>query len=367
MANRIQLRRDTSANWATINPILADGEPGLEIDTNKIKYGDGTTVWSELDYAGAGFQYANIQEGNVGNPVTSITGIPGDGISLTSDNYSQLMWVPDTNVVTLAEINSNGPAYFSWAYVDNTGFNIENKLSSSHFQWLFSFDGTTQFPHYSFPAADGTSNQVLQTNGNGVISWGTISTVTNQLVNGSYTVALNSSGLLTVPSVIDSTAGTGAVTINSNDGATTHTWTFSDTGTLTFPDSSVQTSAYQFSTIKSAFNATGPNIQIDNAQFSYNNSGNPTVAAVSGTWSGTWTAEANVYNGSSFVSTAYGSSSATWTSIAAYGFGPTFSVGGDKVVAHFTDDTNGHIYKVTWIASSTNPTTNCTIIVEKLI
>ena len=39
MANRIQLRRDTSANWATINPILADGEPGLEIDTNKIKYG----------------------------------------------------------------------------------------------------------------------------------------------------------------------------------------------------------------------------------------------------------------------------------------------------------------------------------------
>ena len=53
MANRIQLRRDTSANWATINPILADGEPGLEIDTNKIKYGDGTHGWVSLSYSGS--------------------------------------------------------------------------------------------------------------------------------------------------------------------------------------------------------------------------------------------------------------------------------------------------------------------------
>jgi len=652
MANRIQLRRDTSANWATINPILADGEPGLEIDTNKIKYGDGTHGWVSLSYSGS-----------------------SDPTRLVNGSYS----------VTLTS------------------------------------DGYVLFPNYRFPAADGTSNQVLQTNGSGVVSWGTINTTTDQLVNGSYTVALNSSGLLTVPSIIDSTAGTGAVTINSNDGATTRTWTFGtggdltlpqtgsgaasitsgvnglsitanshtwefapsgslvvpgaiqstngivisnagvvgatagivlpanagtgavqigntygpiqlgsaagggtelnwtfgtdgililpqtgsgaasitsgtngltivanshtwefaptnslvlpsggtvtestspsgvgntitftpfggtdgnqkllvypggggegnhlhlttgalgttslflgndaqyirtrtdgamvigtgDTnpetpgyghrwvfgpdgavtlpantfhtnnnltvqtsgipasvsgvnyssgswdanqgtnisttggtgsgltvdvtadvsgyvgsvtihtpgngysdgdvisasngsssvqfsihilsakswtfgadGTLTFPDASVQTSAYQYKTIMSAFGASGPNIQIDNAQFSYNNAGNPTVAAVSGTWSGPWTAEATVYNGTSFVTTTYGSTSATWTSVAAYGIGITFGNAGDKAVAYFTDDTNGHIYKVTWIASSTNPTTNCTTIVEKLI
>ena len=46
----IQLRRDTAANWASANPILAQGEPGFELDTLKMKIGDGNTVWSSLDY-----------------------------------------------------------------------------------------------------------------------------------------------------------------------------------------------------------------------------------------------------------------------------------------------------------------------------
>ena len=50
MANKIQLRRDTAANWTRINPILADGEPGLDIDNNKIKMGDGNTAWAGLPY-----------------------------------------------------------------------------------------------------------------------------------------------------------------------------------------------------------------------------------------------------------------------------------------------------------------------------
>ena len=651
MANRIQLRRDTSANWATINPILADGEPGLEIDTNKIKYGDGTHGWVSLSYSGN-----------------------SDPTRLLNGSYS----------VTLTS------------------------------------DGHVLFPNYRFPAADGTSNQVLQTNGSGVVSWGTINTTTDQLVNGSYTVALNSSGLLTVPSIIDSTAGTGAVTINSNDGATTRTWTFGtggdltlpqtgsgaasitsgvnglsitansytwefapsgslvvpgaiqstngivisnagvvgatagivlpsntgttavqigntygpiqlaaaagggtelnwtfgtdgililpqtgsgaasitsgtngltivanshtwefaptnslvlpsggtvtestspsgvgntitftpfggtdgnqkllvypggggegnhlhlttgalgttslflgndaqyirtrtdgamvigtgDTnpetpgyghrwvfgpdgavtlpantfhtnnnltletsgipasvtgvnyssgswdanqgtnisttggtgsgltvdvtadvsgyvgsvtihtpgngysdgdvisasngsssvqfsihilsakswtfgadGTLTFPDSTVQTSAYY--PIRSGFNASAPIVQIDNAQFSFNNTGNPTVAAVSGTWEGPWTADAKIWDGtSSYVTTSYGNTTATWTSIAAYGIGVTFGNPGDQVIAHFTDNSTGHLYRVSWFASASSVTTNCTIIVEKLI
>lgn len=54
MANRIQLRRDTSANWERVNPILEDGEPGLDITTNQIKYGDGSTPWLLLPYASGG-------------------------------------------------------------------------------------------------------------------------------------------------------------------------------------------------------------------------------------------------------------------------------------------------------------------------
>lgn len=51
MANKIQLRRDISTNWTNTNPILSQGEQGIETDTNKIKFGDGVTAWNSLDYA----------------------------------------------------------------------------------------------------------------------------------------------------------------------------------------------------------------------------------------------------------------------------------------------------------------------------
>jgi hypothetical protein len=54
MATRIKLRRDTAANWTSANPILALGEPGLETDTRKVKYGDGSTTWNGLSYAYSG-------------------------------------------------------------------------------------------------------------------------------------------------------------------------------------------------------------------------------------------------------------------------------------------------------------------------
>ena len=50
MANRLQLRRDGAQQWANINPILAQGELGIEIDTSRIKIGDGVTPWNSLRY-----------------------------------------------------------------------------------------------------------------------------------------------------------------------------------------------------------------------------------------------------------------------------------------------------------------------------
>lgn len=48
---KIQHFRGTAARWTEINPVLAAGELGLETDTNKIKFGDGTSTWSALSYA----------------------------------------------------------------------------------------------------------------------------------------------------------------------------------------------------------------------------------------------------------------------------------------------------------------------------
>jgi len=47
---KILLRRDTSANWQSVNPILGQGELGVELDTGKAKLGDGTTAWNDLAY-----------------------------------------------------------------------------------------------------------------------------------------------------------------------------------------------------------------------------------------------------------------------------------------------------------------------------
>jgi hypothetical protein len=49
--NQIQVRRDTAANWTSVDPVLAAGEMGLETDTRKTKFGDGTTSWTSLAYA----------------------------------------------------------------------------------------------------------------------------------------------------------------------------------------------------------------------------------------------------------------------------------------------------------------------------
>lgn len=51
---RIQLRRGTAAEWSAANPVLADGEPGLEKDTKVFKWGDGVTAWNDLAPFGAG-------------------------------------------------------------------------------------------------------------------------------------------------------------------------------------------------------------------------------------------------------------------------------------------------------------------------
>ena len=52
MAYRIQIRRDTSSNWTSNNPILLQGEFGYELNTGYAKIGDGQTAWTSLDYFG---------------------------------------------------------------------------------------------------------------------------------------------------------------------------------------------------------------------------------------------------------------------------------------------------------------------------
>ena len=48
----IQLKRGKSSSWVNLNPVLGPGEPGFEIDTGKLKIGNGVDRWLKLKYLG---------------------------------------------------------------------------------------------------------------------------------------------------------------------------------------------------------------------------------------------------------------------------------------------------------------------------
>ena len=54
MATRIQFRRGTAAEWTAANPVLAQGEMGIELDTLQFKIGDGLTAWNSRAYGVTG-------------------------------------------------------------------------------------------------------------------------------------------------------------------------------------------------------------------------------------------------------------------------------------------------------------------------
>jgi hypothetical protein len=51
MAQQIQVRRGTAAEWTAANPTLATGEIGFETDTGRFKIGNGATAWTSRAYA----------------------------------------------------------------------------------------------------------------------------------------------------------------------------------------------------------------------------------------------------------------------------------------------------------------------------
>ena len=103
MANRIQLRRGSAQEWANVNPTLAIGELGIEIDTGRIKIGDGVTSWNSLKYerppesisnspntliqrdADGNFQAGAITGSLIGNAATSTRLANSRQIALTGD------------------------------------------------------------------------------------------------------------------------------------------------------------------------------------------------------------------------------------------------------------------------------------------
>lgn len=95
MATRILLRKDSSSNWVSNNPILLAGEIGIEVDTLKFKIGNGSR-WNDIStYAfNAGLPNGVAlldQNGLVSmNDLPEELAITSDVVSMISDAISEI-------------------------------------------------------------------------------------------------------------------------------------------------------------------------------------------------------------------------------------------------------------------------------------
>ena len=88
MGVKIQLRNDTASNWSLVNPILAQGEVGVENDTLKLKVGNGVSTWNGLNYYtfGDGTGYVPILKTE--NNVRVVQGVPIGGQLRISTSFT---------------------------------------------------------------------------------------------------------------------------------------------------------------------------------------------------------------------------------------------------------------------------------------
>lgn len=114
MATRMQQRRGTASQWASANSILAAGEIGFEIDTNKFKIGDGINQWDDLDYFTSSSELLAIVDGapELLDTLNELAAAIGDDPNFSSKvvpivKKTTTQWEADTSIIPLGTIAYN--------------------------------------------------------------------------------------------------------------------------------------------------------------------------------------------------------------------------------------------------------------------
>ena len=154
---KIQLRRDTAANWASNNPTPAAGEPCYETDTGKLKIGDGSTAYNNLAYQGSGSTPDNM--------VTTDTAQTITGKKKFYDDIIVSQWTPlgaSTRETHIDLSDGNGNNFISAHGVDKA-FGIYSvstmQLGTSKFDYTKGL--TIKGSSLTFKSDDGTVTDLL--------------------------------------------------------------------------------------------------------------------------------------------------------------------------------------------------------------
>ena len=106
MSVQFKLRNSSKVTWALVNPVLAAGEPGVEVDTGQMKIGNGVSAWNFLPYVSAG-DNATVALPN--SLITSTEWLAGGNDAGVGKIYSSgdgLHWVESSN-----NLESEAPTY----------------------------------------------------------------------------------------------------------------------------------------------------------------------------------------------------------------------------------------------------------------
>ena len=119
MAVQIQIRRGTASAWTSANPTLAAGEFAMETDTDKYKFGDGSTAWTSLGYS-------SLPSTAISNTVVDAK---GDIIAATAaDTVAKLTVGSNGQVLTAASGQSTG---LQWATPTHTAITVADTTDTS--------------------------------------------------------------------------------------------------------------------------------------------------------------------------------------------------------------------------------------------
>jgi hypothetical protein len=211
-------RRDTAANWTSANPTLLAGEIGIESDTNKIKIGTGSTAWTSLAYR----PWSQVSAYPLVNAdIASAAAIAGSKIVAATTSVVGAVQLSDSTNTTSSVLAAT-PTAVKAAYdlADAalpkaggtlTGNVILDNQVDARFREATA-NGTNyvgfQAPAtiaadvlWTLPATDGTSAQVLSTNGSGTLSWATAAggssliVESQQVISQNYTLTVGFNGI----------------------------------------------------------------------------------------------------------------------------------------------------------------------------
>jgi hypothetical protein len=100
MAVRIQLRRDTAANWVSSNPTLRAGEIGIETDTLKFKVGNGSSPWNSIT------AYANVVPSDLNTTLNGYLEV-GDLSNTVAELVDGELYLPGTDIIFEGTTNNH--------------------------------------------------------------------------------------------------------------------------------------------------------------------------------------------------------------------------------------------------------------------